>query len=185
MATIGFDSTSGLSSNGENSSSPHRLAVYSALVYTAGADEEIHEIGLHVGASAGDSSGVDLGIYDITGRTGVMDGATLVGQINTGQLSANTRNAFSCGPWALTEGNTYAVAWNIRSSTNVSLYRVSEGALRNANHASLTGTSAFADPWDGSAEDWYKKAIFATTQASAALTKKLKLLAHARRRNAA
>jgi hypothetical protein len=133
-----------------------------AYKYTAGASEEVFKLWAYIGTSVGDGSGIEIGVYDVTGGIG---SASKVASGTIATLSANAWNSVSITPVALTNGNTYAVAWRVISATNVSLYTKYIGA-NTFSASSLTGSSALNASWTDNASGSSQFSIYAETQTS-------------------
>lgn len=161
MAIIGSNSIGGDSNNYTNTLT-HRLIDNATYTYVAAANQEVFQVGFYVGSSyAGDGSGVDVGVYDITGGTA---SATLVASGNV-SLTANQWNIAAITPVALTEGNTYAVACRIVSATNVKTHSAYVGVAVSTSN--LTGSSALAASWTDNGNNGDVFSVYAETQTAA------------------
>lgn len=141
MAIIGYNAIGGSNNNRDNTLT-HLLLDNATYTYVAAASQEVFRFNFYVGASYdGDGSGVDVGLYDITGGTA---SATLVASANI-SLSVSQWNTATITPVALTQGNTYAVALRIASATLVRTHSIYVGSALSSS--SLTGTSALAASW--------------------------------------
>lgn len=115
----------------------HELMKQATELYTAPADEEVHRLGVYLGANAGD---VEIGVYDVS--SGV-SGASKLGSATLTGSQSHSFNEIDVGPWSLTEGNDYAVAIRYISAS-VSMYRK---FYTNGVSRSNLAASALAASW--------------------------------------
>lgn len=170
MAIIGYNSIGGTDLSLTNALN-HYLYDGATYTYTAAANQEVFRFFYYCGTSyGGDSSGVEMGVYDITGGTA---SATRVctGTI-TGPLTTSAWNSVNITPVALTAGNVYAVAFRIISATNIkSLSTYSSGAVSRSN---LTGSSALAASWTDNSGIGDVYSAYAETQTAAGASGSIK-----------
>ena len=159
--TIGIDSTAGLGTASYSSTETHLATIDGAYTYTAVANDEITELGFHCGLSAGDGSGIEIGVLDIT--SGIAN-APLVASATISSPTTSDRNVAALSA-SLTSGNTYAVVWRVASATNISLFRT---FTSNATQrGTLDGTSALAANFTSAGTFSQRHAVFATVTTAA------------------
>lgn len=155
--TIG--NTSNLSGYGPvtvNTSDPQRLMNGSGNVYTAVAGDQITKIG-HGGGNLATGQ-LEIGVYDTT--TNALVGSTTITQ----SVGISTWYEVSVGPWALTAGRNYAMAWRAISNTSFSLLAT---ASSGQSHATLTGTTALQPSFTTGATFNSRFPVRATVEAAA------------------
>lgn len=161
MGVIGNNAIGGSTPTYTNATT-QRLIDAGAYDYVAPANEEVFRLWYYTGGLVGDGSGVEVGVYDITSGT---NNASLVASGTITSLSANSWNSLDITGVALTEGNTYAVAFRIVSATDVSSR--STYVTGGASTSSLTGTSALAANWTDNGSSGEVASVYAETQVAA------------------
>ncbi len=164
MAVIGSNSIASAAGNDSLSTTVHRMMDAAAYTYTAAANQEVFKLWVYVGSSSnGDGTGIEIGVYDITSA---VNGATKVCSASIASLTKSSWNSVEITPAALTEGNTYAVAWRVISATNVSLFTAYIGP-NTFSASNLTGSSALAGTWTDNSSGSSRFSIYAETQTAA------------------
>ena len=161
MGIIGYNAIGGSNSNSTNATS-HQLPDHSTYTYTAPVGQEVFKVWFYCGATYnGDGSGVEVGVYDITGGT---NAGTLVASGTIATLTKSSWNSVTITPVALTSGNIYAVALRIISATNIKKHHT---YLTNAvSESSITGTTVLAESWTDNANAGNVVSCYAETQAA-------------------
>ena len=163
MAIIGYNSVGGSTPNNDNTKTQN-LVDTATYTYVAAANQEVDELFFYCGTSGpGDGSGVEVGVYNITSGTA---SAPLVASGTITGLATSTWGSQTITPVALVEGDTYAVAFRIKSATSLSWRStyVSSGV----SVSTLDGTSALAATWTDNANAGNVPSMYATTVTAAA-----------------
>lgn len=159
MAIIGYNSVGGSAFN-RTSATKQRLIDKSTYTYTAGANQEVFKFWYYCGVVYnGDGNGVELAVYDITGG---VNGATKIASGTIATLATSSWNSVTITPVAMTQGNLYAIAVRVISSTNIYEHYTYDSVA--VSRSTLDGTSAFASTWTDNANDGGVMSAYAETQ---------------------
>ncbi len=161
---IGEDDIEGMSSETASSTESMRL-MSGTHTYVASANQEVFRLWAYQNLADATGDAVEVGVYDIT--SGV-DGATLVtsGTIN-GDANGQRWRSVDITPAALTDGNTYAVAWSGGGTNSKWSYRVVYNGNDSINrHSTLLNGAALPGSWTSGASHGHRGAMYAEVQSS-------------------